>query len=220
MVALHEVVGHGSGKADSSIAGDPLDSLKEFASTLEEARADLVAWWFVGDSHLVELGIHSADVSRRGAYTAALAFELIDLRDVPEGDQYEEDHARAGHLINNAILSKGGARIEEIDGKRYCRLVDEEIAHQAVGELLTEIQRIKATGDYPSARKLVETFGIKFDPKLRDEVIARVKPLGVPDRIAFAMPEIEPVRNKMGGIKGFEIKYPKDFVGQMVRFGK
>ncbi len=220
MVALHEVVGHGSGKADASLAGDPLDQLKEFASTLEEARADLVAWWFVGDPRLVELGVHSTEVTKKSAYTAMLAYTLIDLRDVPEGDQYEEDHARAGHLINNFIIAKGGARIELIDGKHYCRLVDEELTHKAVGELLAEIQRIKATGDYPAAKKLVETYGIKFDPKLRDEVIARAKPLNVPDRIAFAMPEIELIKNKMGGIRGFEIKYNKDFAGQMIRFGR
>lgn len=218
-VALHEVVGHGSGRVEPELPGDPLEILKEYASTLEEARADLVSWWFIGDPKLVELGVHSSDVTRRSAYIANLAFYLINLRDVPEGDQFEEDHARAEHLINSFIIARGGARIEKIDGRHFCRLVDEEKAHNAVGELLAEIQRIKSTGDYLAGKKLVETYGLKFDTALRDEVVARLKPLDIPDRIAFAMPEIVPVKNKMGGIKAFEIAYPKDFLGQMIRFG-
>jgi len=219
MTALHEIVGHGSGRISPDLKGDPDSYLKEFASTLEEARADLVALWFVGDPKLVELGVLSPAVTRKSAYTAELAYTLIDLRYMPKGDQFEEDHARAEHLIASYLISKGGAKIEIIEGKAYCRLVEVEVTHRAVGDLLAQIQRIKATGDYAAGKKLVETYGIKFDPKLRDEVIARAKPLDIPDRIAFAMPEIVPVRNKMGGVESFKITYPKDFIGQMIRFG-
>ena len=219
LVALHEVVGHGSGRVSPELKDAPDSYLKEFASTLEEARADLVALWFVGDPKLGELGILPPTVTRESAYTAEMAYALIELRYVTEGDKFEEDHSRAGHLITSYIIAKGGAKLEEIDGKTYCRLVDVEKAHQAVGGLLAQIQKIKATGDYAAGKKLVEAYGIKFNPKLRDEVLTRVKPLDIPDRLAFAMPEIEPQLNKMGGVTGFKLTYPKDFVGQMIRFG-
>ncbi|MBM3327585.1 MAG: hypothetical protein FJY65_11545 [Calditrichaeota bacterium] len=219
LIAMHEVTGHGSGKADPSIPGDPADLLKEFSSTLEEARADLVAYYFIGDPHLIELGVHSPEVTREGAYRALMAGALVDLRDVPEGDQFEEDHARAGWLIANYILHKGVARLETIDGKRYYRLNDVETTRQAIGELLAEIQRIKATGDYNAAKKLVETFGMKFNPALRDEVVRRAKPLNLPERFAFIMPDLELVRNRMGGVEDVKIVHRGDFVKQMLEFG-
>ncbi len=219
LIGLHEVVGHGSGRADPQILGDPSDMLKEFGSTIEEARADLVAYYFIGDPYLVELGVHSPEVTRQGAYCAMLAGALIDLRDVPEGDQFEEDHSRAGWLIANYIISKGGACVESIDDKHYFRLKDVDVAHNAIGELLSEIQRIKATGDYLSAKRLVETYGIKFDPKLRDEVVKRARPLNLPERFAFVMPELELVKNKMGGVKDVKIIHRGDFIKQMLDFG-
>jgi dipeptidyl-peptidase-3 len=218
MIALHEVTGHGSGKVSADLVGDPDKHLKEFASTLEEARADLVAHWFIGDPRLTELGVVSAGVTYEQEYTAMLAWSLIALRDVPDGDQFEEDHARAGHLIASYVIAKGGGELFSEGGKSYVRLTDVETAHRAVGELLSEIMRIKATGDYDAARKLVETYGIKFDPNLRDEVVSRARSLGLPERSAFAMPELELVQNKMGGVKDIQIVHPRDFKGQMLRF--
>jgi len=220
LVALHEVVGHGSGKVSAQLKEDPDEHLREFASTLEEARADLVAYWFIGDPYLEEIGVVSGDVTRTDAYRMLLAYSLIDLRDVPEGDQYEEDHARAGHLISSYIIEKGGGRLETIEGKRYALLVGEAKAHQAVGELLAEIMRIKAEGDYEAGKLLVERYGMRIDPALRDEVVRRVKPLDIPDRIFFAMPEPTARRNRMGGIEEFKLHYPKDFRDQMLRFAE
>ncbi len=218
MVALHEVTGHGSGKVSPKLRGDPGEHLREFASAIEEARADLVALWFIGDAHLVELGLVPPELTREGAYTAYLAWSLIALRDVPVGDQFEEDHTRAGQMITRFIIDRGGAELEELDGKHYLRLVDVEVAHAAVGELLAELQRIRATGDRKAARRLVETYGLSFDPALRDEVVARVGPLNLPKRRAFIMPELELVTNRMGGVRDVRILYPGDFKGQMLRF--
>jgi len=220
LVALHEVTGHGSGKVSAAVGGNPDAYLKEFASTLEEARADLTAYWFIGDSHLVSLEVIPAGLSREGAYRAMLAHSIANLRDVPTGDRLEEDHARGGWMNANWIVAHGGAVDTVINGKNYRLLTDLDKAHEAVGDLLAEIMRIKATGDFIAARKLVETYGIRFDPNLRDEVRARLEPLGLPERVAFIMPELELVQNKMGGVKDVKISYPRDFKGQMVRFGK
>ncbi|MFH0766412.1 MAG: peptidase M49, partial [Calditrichota bacterium] len=219
MVAMHEVIGHGSGRKDPRLEGDPALLLKEYGSTLEEARATLVALWFVGDPHLVELGVIPAEVPREGVYRGLLAGDLIGLRDYPEGSYIENDHARAGHLMVNYILAQGGAELTVINNKRYLLLTNIESAHQAVGDLLAKIQRIKATGDYPAAKDLVETYGVRFDSGLRDEVIARIKPLDLPDRKAFIMPELELVRNKMGGVTDVKIVYPRDMIKQMTNFG-
>jgi dipeptidyl-peptidase-3 len=219
MIGLHEVVGHGSGKATDESGKSHDGELREFGSTLEEARADLVAYWFIGDPHLIELGIIPEGDHRRAAYTGMMASALTELRDVPEGDQFEEDHARAGALIRNYVMEKGGGESFQLDGKRFYRLKDLDRAHQAVGELLAMLQKIKADGDYQAARDLIGKYGIKFEPELRDEVIRRAEKLDLPTKLAYAMPELVLNKNKMGGIKGVEITYPEDFVGQMLRFG-
>lgn len=219
LVALHEVTGHGSGWVPSAPEVDPDARLGQYASTLEECRADLAAYWFIGEPHLVELGLVPRPLDWEGAFTAMLAGALMTLRDYPEGDRILDDHDRATWLAASYLLERGAARMESIAGKRYLRLVDAGVAREVVGELLAEIMRIKGTGDYPAARELVETYGVGFEPALRDEVVQRAGAVGFPRRKAFIMPELELVRNRMGGVKDVRVVYPRDFVGQMLKWG-
>jgi dipeptidyl-peptidase III len=219
---LHEVIGHGSGKVGASVEGNPQAALKEHFSTIEESRADLVALYFVADRKLVDLGLIAEGDQQevvRAEYEAFTRNALVQLRRIRSGTEIEEDHMRNRQLIVNWLMSHTNAiRVERRDGRTFYTMVDAAGFRAGVAELLAEVQRIKSEGDYLAARVLVETYGVHFDPALRDEVVARVDRLRVPSYTAFVMPRLEAITNDAGAIVDVAISYPCDLTVQMLEY--
>ena len=219
---MHEVIGHGSGVIGEHLGGKPQAALKELYSTLEEARADLVALYFLPDPKLAELGlVAGGDQAEmvRAEYEAQTRNVLVQLRRVREGTTLEEDHMRDRQLIVHWIMEHTRAiDVRRREGKTYYVVTDVEAFRDGVRVLLAEIQRIKSEGDYAAARQLVETFGVHFDPALRDEVVSRVDHLELPSYTAFVMPKLEPVRNRERDIIDISMSYPLDLATQMLEY--
>jgi dipeptidyl-peptidase-3 len=221
-VNMHEVIGHGSGRVSDQLKVDPAVAIKEYYSALEEARADLVALWFMGDPQLVQLGLVAepdrAEVART-AYEAYTRAALAQLRRVRTGDQLEEDHMRNCQMIVYWLMDNTGAiEVKHREDKTYYVVVDMAAWKSGVGRLLAEVQRIKSEGDRQAATALFDKYGIKFGPKLRDEVVARYEKLDRPSYTGFVMPKLTPVRGENGSIKDVEISYPRDLEAQMLEW--
>ena len=221
-INLHEVIGHGSGRVEGRLNGNPQAALKEQYSALEESRADLVALYFLPDPKLAELGLVPKDDHDdivRAQYEAYTRRALDQLRRVREGSQIEEDHMRNRQLIVGWLIANTTAIETRVrDGKTYYVMIDTKAFREGVGRLLAEVQRIKAEGDYAAGKQLVETYGVHFDPKLRDEVVARVEHLGLASYTGFVMPRLEPVKNAGGEITDVTISYPADLTSQMLEY--
>jgi dipeptidyl-peptidase-3 len=222
LVNMHEVIGHASGKIADRLNGKPQTALKEQYSALEEARADLVALYFMLDPKLEELGLLSAadhhDVAL-AEYEAQTRNVLIQLRRVRAGTQIEEDHMRNRQMIIFWLMKNTKAIDTRIkDGKTYYVVVDAQAFRDGVGKLLAEVQRIKSEGDYPAAKQLFETYGIHFDPKLRDEIVARVDHLSLPSYSGLVMPRLEATTAATGEITDVKISYPHDLTKQMLEY--
>lgn len=219
---MHEVIGHASGRIADRLNGKPQNALKEQYSALEEARADLVALYFLPDPHLVELGLVSAqdqDEIVRTEYEAQIRNALVQLRRVRVGTQLEEDHMRNRQMIIHWLIANTKSiEVRQREGKTFYVLTDSSAFHEGVGRLLAEVQRIKAEGDYAAAKALFETYGIHIDPKLRDEIVARVDHLQLPSYTGFVMPKLDAVRNAAGEITDVTISYPADFTAQMLEY--
>lgn len=220
---MHEVIGHASGRQADGVTETPPQLIKEQYSALEEARADLVALYFIADAKMVDLGLcAAADHAEivRAEYEGYARNALVQLRRVREGTQIEEDHMRNRQMIVHWLMANTTA-IEKRTrgGKTYYALADVETFRQGVGRLLAEVQRIKSTGDYAAARRLFETYGVHFDPKLRDEVVARVERLHLPSYTGFVMPKLDAVR-KDGAIVDVTISYPADLTKQMLEYSQ
>jgi dipeptidyl-peptidase-3 len=213
LVAFHEVVGHGSGQVDPALKGDPSIHLKEYDNTLEEARADLVAMWLAFDPALQALRPDYQRVARQ-LYRDVLVQSLTDLADVPKGDQLEEDHHRALHLISGFLLEQGAVKRVHQAGRTDWVVVDYAQMRAAVGQLLSQLMVIKATGDYPGIQALVQRLGVKFDPKLRDEVAARVKAANVPSSLLLMSPRLVPVLDQKGAVKDVVVRDDQSFIEQ------
>jgi dipeptidyl-peptidase III len=219
---MHEVIGHGSGRMAPHVTQTPGELLKEQYSAIEEARADLVALYFLPDPKLVELGLvpaEHADEIVLAEYEQFARGVLVQLRRVREGAQLEEDHMRNRQLIVHWLMANTTAVERRVrDGKSYFVMVDSKAFRDGVGELLAEVQRIKGEGDYNSALALTETYGVHFDTALRDEVVARVDALRLPSYSAFVMPRLSPVRDDTGAIVDIEVAYPCDLEAQMLEY--
>jgi dipeptidyl-peptidase-3 len=221
---MHEVIGHASGRMSESVKVPPQTLIKEQFSALEEGRADLVGLYFIADPKLAEIGIFPAadqDNIVRAEYEAYTRNALVQLRRVREGTQIEEDHMRNRQMIVRWLMANTKAIEERTrDGKTYLVMVDPKVFREGVGKLLAEVQRIKSEGDYDAAKKLFESYGVHFDPKLRDQVVARVDKLNLPSYTGFVMPKLTPVMDAKGQITDVKISYPQDLTTQMLEYSR
>ena len=222
LTALHEVIGHGSGKLSERVSGGAQPFLKECFSTLEEARADLMALWNVWDPKLKELGlISNQEEVARAMYDSAALVALSQLRRIPHGDTIEEDHERDRQLIAHYIADKVPGSIEQFtrDGKTYVRVADYQKMRQGAGMLLAELMRIKAEGDYDAIKALVDKYGVHFDPALRDQMLARYKKLNLPTYFAGVNAHLTASLATNGEVEKVEIHYWDDPVAQYLDYG-
>jgi dipeptidyl-peptidase-3 len=212
MTALHEVIGHGSGKLSERLKSGAEAYLKEYFSTLEEARADLMALWNAWDPKLKELGlVTNQDEVAKAMYDSAALVALTQLRRIPHGDTIEDDHERDRQLIVNFIRDRVPGAIRQFDrgGKTYIEVQDYQKVHQGVGMLLAELMRIKAEGDYTAIKALVERNAVHFDPKLRDQVVARYQKLGLPTYWAGINTLLSEESGPGGKIPAVRLSYPR-----------
>ncbi len=219
--ALHEVVGHASGQLNSGI-GTPKETLKNYASTLEEARADLVALYYLMDNKLIEIGLMETLEVGKAEYDSYIRNGMmVQLRRLKKGEILEEAHMRNRQLVASWAFEKGKKEniIEKItkDGKTYFVVNNYDGLRRIFGQLLKEIQRIKSEGDYESGKALVENYGVQVDTEIHEEVLARSEKLNVPAFSGFVNPIIVPVM-KGDVIVGFNIDYAKSFEEQMLDY--
>ena len=221
--ALHEVVGHASGRLNEGV-GTPKETLKNYASTLEEGRADLVALYYIMDPKLIELGLIDTMEVGKAEYDNYIRNGLmLQLRRLEVGDNIEEDHMRNRQLVAGWAYEMGKADnvIEKktLDGKTYFVVNDYDKLREIFGQQLREIQRIKSEGDYEAGKKLVETYGVKVDPAIHKEVLARTEKLHIAPYSGFVQPELKPVMEGEN-ITDIEVVYPTDFTQQMLMYGE
>jgi dipeptidyl-peptidase-3 len=221
LTAMHEVIGHGSGKLSDAVQGSPAKYLKEYYSTLEEARADLMGLWNISDPKLKALGlVKDQDEVAKAMFDNAARAPLTQLRRIPKGDTIEEDHQRDRQLIAHYIKDTTGA-IEYFDrnGKTYVRVTDYAKMREGVGKLLAELMRIKAEGDYAAIKALVDKYGVRFDPKLRDQVIERYKTLNLPTYWAGINVKLTADPGPTKNVPVIAASYPRDPVRQYLEYG-
>lgn len=223
--ALHEVVGHASGQINPGV-GTPKETLKNYASTMEEGRADLVALYYLYNPKIQELGLvddwkkvgtESYDsYVRNGLLTQLIRIEL--------GAEIEEAHMRNRQWVSSWVFEKGKKDnvIEKLnrDGKTYINITDYEKLHDLFGQLLREVQRIKSEGDYEAAKALVDNYGVKVDQKLHAEVLERNKQFTSAPYNGFVNPVLSPKLDAKGEILSIEVNQPKTFVEQMLFYSK
>lgn len=221
---MHEVIGHASGQINPGI-GSPKETLKNYASTLEEARADLVALYYILDKKLVDMKVMPSLEVGKAEYDGYIRNGLItQLVRIEEGKDIEEDHMRNRQLVAGWAYEKGKKDnvIEKKtkDGKTYFVINDYEKLRVLFGELLKEIQRIKSEGDFTGGQNLVENYGVKVDKALHTEVLARYKKLGDKPYKGFIQPKLVPVMDANGKITDVKVEYPTSFLEQCLEYGK
>ena len=227
---LHECLGHASGQLLPGV--DP-DALKAYGSTLEEARADIFALYYMADPKLVELGVMpNADAYKAGYYQQMMNGLMTQLVRIKPGDNLEEAHMRNRSLIAywtldrslREVTENGGTpalQFDKRDGKTYVRINDYAKLRQYFGELLGEIQRIKSEGDFEAGRRLVETYGVKVNPELHKEVLARYQALNIAPYKGFVNPRYELVKDAEGRVTDVRILYGTEtYPEQMLRYSR
>ncbi|MDX2360414.1 MAG: dihydrofolate reductase [Crocinitomicaceae bacterium] len=222
--ALHEVVGHASGKINEGV-GQPSETLKNYASTLEEARADLVGLYYLMDEKLIDLGLITTLDVGRAAYDDYIRNGMItQLQRLSLGSDIEEEHMQNRQLVAAWVIEKGADEnvIEKVvrDGKTYYNINDYERLRVLFGDLLREIQRIKSEGDYEAGSNLVQTYGVTVDQAVHAEVLERVAPLDLAPYSGYVNPVFVPVTDGDGEITDIKIENTQTFVEQMMYYAK
>ncbi|MCX7547086.1 dihydrofolate reductase [Xanthomarina sp. F1114] len=223
--ALHEVIGHASGQLNPGV-GETKETLKNYASTLEEGRADLVGLYYLYNPKLQELGlVDDWKAMGKAAYDGyirnGLMTQLIRLN---IGDDVEEAHMRNRQWVSAWVFEKGKADnvIEKItrDGKTYYNITDYDKLHDLFGQLLRETQRIKSEGDYQAVEDLVETYGVKVNQDLHAEILERNKQFTAAPYSGFVNPILVPEKDDSGEITSIKVLQPESFPGQMLDYSK
>ena len=223
--ALHEVIGHASGQLNPGV-GETKETLKNYASTLEEGRADLVALYYLYDPKIKELGlVDDWEKTGKAAYNGYIRNGLLtQLIRLNLGDDVEEAHMRNRQWVSAWVFEKGKADnvIEKItrNGKTYYNINDYAKLHTLFGELLRETQRIKSEGDYKAVQALVEGYGVKVDQKLHAEVLERNKQFTSAPYSGFVNPVLEAKTNDAGEIIEVNVLQPETFISQMLEYSK
>ena len=219
---LHECLGHASGQLLPGV--DP-DALKAYGSSLEEGRADLFALYYLADPKLVELGIFpNMDTYKAEYYKYIMNGLMTQLTRIEPGKDIEEAHMRNRKFISEWCYQHGKKDnvIEYVkrDGKTYIRVNDYEKLRDLFAQLLAEVQRIKSEGDYEAGRQLVETYGVKVDPEIHKEVLARYEGLNIAPYKGFVNPVYTPVYDKNGKLIDVKVSYTEGYIEQMLRYGQ
>ena len=214
---LHECLGHGSGQL---LPGVDADALKAYGNTIEEARADLFALYFIADKKLVELGLLPDEEAYKAEYYSYMMNGLLtQMVRIEPGKQIEEAHMRNRALIARWCLAHGQCmELLKQEGKTFLRIHSYEELRHLVATLLAEIQRVKSEGDYEAARQLVEEYAIKIDPQLHEEILQRYQKLNLAPYKGFINPWLKPVMDANGNISDIEVDYSESYDHQMLRY--
>lgn len=220
---MHEVIGHASGQLEPGVA-TPDVTLKNYQNTLEEARADLVALYYIYDQKLIDLGVMpSLEVGKAEYDSYLLNGLMLQLNRIEPGKNIEESHMRNRQLVSKWVLEKGSkdkvAELIKRDGKTFVQINSYEKLRVLFGELLKEIQRIKSQGDFKAGQALVENYGVKVDEAIHKEVKERFAQLNVAPYKGFIQPRLVAVE-KDGKIVDVKVEYPRSFSDQMLEYGK
>ena len=224
---LHEVIGHASGQINDGV-GTPKETLKQYASALEEGRADLVALYYLLDEKLIDMGIMPSLEVGKASYDSYIRNGMMQqLRRLKLGEHIEEAHMRNRQLVAGWVFEKGAKDnvIEKRvrDGKTYFVVNDYQKLRTLFGDLLRELQRIKSEGDFAAGQAIIENYAVKVDEELHKEVLERYKKLNLAPYSGFVNPKLEAVYEggkQNGKIIDVKISYPDNFKEQMLEYGK
>lgn len=214
---LHECLGHGSGRV---LPGVDADVLRSYGNTIEEARADLFALYYLADPKMVELGLlPDGEAYKSQYYTYILNGLMTQLVRIEPGNDIEEAHMRNRALIAHWCTENGNAvELVKVDGKSYVKINDYAELRRQFATLLAEIQRIKSEGDFDAARGLVELYAVKVDRELHSEVLERYRRLNIAPYKGFLNPKMTPVKDGAGEIVDIQLDYTEGYAEQMLRY--
>lgn len=223
LLYMHEVIGHGSGKAASHLTGDPRNYIGQNYGAWEEARASLVAWHYITDPKLIEMGAFTKEDKEDvvlAFYLRELTDQLVNLRNAKGQDVLREAHDRADQMIFEYIRKNhGGFDIVNQNGKFYVKITDVAKIHKGASELLKIVHEAKATGDKKTVDEYLAKYGNRFNVAWRDNVIARAKKIGLPELVAMVFPKMIPVIRD-DRVVDVTLANDETFFDQQMRYGR
>ena len=219
---LHECLGHGSGKL---LAGVSSDVLQAYGSPLEETRADLFALYYLADPKLVELGLlPDSEAYKAEYYSYIMNGAMTQLTRIQPGKDIEQAHMRNRALISRWVIEKGKdekvVELTQQEGKTYVVVNDYVKLRTLFGQLLAEVQRIKSEGDFEAGKQLVESYGVKVDPTLHEEVLTRYEALNLAPYKGFVNPVYKLVTDDEGKVTDVTLSYDENYVDQQLRYSR